>query len=387
MSPGRAWPRPTSRVPQHSSVSVTRAGRSRRSSPRSSRPGSTRRTAAIVRSGRSFRVVASSRSSGPTGRSSSPSRARVSFGLLSGRGFALEQSVALSDAGGGAGTWEANVELLRTTPGTELALATSTVSVPGELAYEIRVADNPRAGDIAGYLLLRRGTELRRIPFWGRVSVAALDRHRATTLAKTGVHRGTTAGRPSLVSRYRYPEDPSGIGVTTMLRGPEAVYRVLITQTSRELRRRRHEPGTRDSHRAARRRRPRRESAHRVRRAPRRAQPVSRELPGAGPRCRRVVTASGRVRGRVRQRGDGRCRTLHLPLLDRRRHAAHPAPPHEGRDQRAAHPRRGDRCGLGRVPGLHRRQDRRRDRVSEIPAAVWSAFAAATCLRAGIASG
>ena len=154
----------------------------------------------------------------------------VSFGLLTGRGSASEGSVALSDAGGGTGTWEASVELTRTTPGVDLALATPNVSVPGELAYEIRVADNPRAGEISGYLTLRRGTDLRRIPFWGRVSVAALARHRAATLARAGVHRGTTAGQPAFVTRYRYPDDPSGIGVTTMLQGPEAVYRVLITK-------------------------------------------------------------------------------------------------------------------------------------------------------------
>jgi hypothetical protein len=40
------------------------------------------------------------------------------------------------------------------------------------------------------------------------------------------VHQATTAGRPGLVSRYRYPEDPSGLGVTTVLRGPELVYLV-----------------------------------------------------------------------------------------------------------------------------------------------------------------
>ena len=35
---------------------------------------------------------------------------------------------------------------------------------------------------------------------------------------------------PALVSRYRYPEAPSGIGVTTTLRGPERVFRFRIAK-------------------------------------------------------------------------------------------------------------------------------------------------------------
>ena len=44
------------------------------------------------------------------------------------------------------------------------------------------------------------------------------------------MYRGTTRGQPSVVSRYRYPETPSGVGVTTTLRGPERVYRLRLTK-------------------------------------------------------------------------------------------------------------------------------------------------------------
>jgi hypothetical protein len=47
-------------------------------------------------------------------------------------------------------------------------------------------------------------------------------------LARSGFHRATTRGRPSLVARYRFPEDPTGMGVTTVLRGSELVYRVRL---------------------------------------------------------------------------------------------------------------------------------------------------------------
>ncbi len=152
----------------------------------------------------------------------------ISFGLLEGRGAATEGRVALSDAGSGAGTWNASVQARRTTRGVSLALASAQVTVPGELAYEIRVGSGPQAGDFSGYLVLRRGADVRRIPFWGRYTEQRLGRHRVSLLRRAGIFRGTTAGKPAHVSRYRYPENPRGVGVTTELRGPEAVYRVRI---------------------------------------------------------------------------------------------------------------------------------------------------------------
>jgi hypothetical protein len=61
------------------------------------------------------------------------------------------------------------------------------------------------------------------------VSVAALQKHQsARALTRPGVRVATTAGRPGYVSRYRYPENPRGLGITTVLRGPELVYRVTV---------------------------------------------------------------------------------------------------------------------------------------------------------------
>jgi subtilisin family serine protease len=154
----------------------------------------------------------------------------LSFGLLDGRGWAEEVSVALADAGGGGGTWNATVEPLQAAPGVSLALATSTVSVPGELALEVRVQGAPRPGDLSGYLVLRRGADIRRIPYWGRRTAQKLGEHRVAVLRRPGTFKSTTAGRPALVSRYRYPEAPSGIGVTTTLLGPERVYRILLAK-------------------------------------------------------------------------------------------------------------------------------------------------------------
>jgi len=154
----------------------------------------------------------------------------ISFGLLHGRGSADEGRVLLSDAGGGAGTWNVTVDRRKSTPGVSLTLGTSQVLVPGELTYEIRVGSTPRAGEFSGYLNLRRGPDLRRIPFWGRYTEQRLLRQRMAQLRRPGTYVGNTQGKSARVSRYRYPEDPSGVGLTTVLRGPEAVYRVRLTR-------------------------------------------------------------------------------------------------------------------------------------------------------------
>jgi subtilisin family serine protease len=154
----------------------------------------------------------------------------LSFGLLE-RGRTATSTLALEDAaaGAGAGTWQV-VAVARGTPRGARLVLPATVTVPGELSIAVSVTAAAVAGDLDAYVELRRGGEVRRIPVWGRVSAGALARHTASTLRGPGVYRSTTAGRPSFVSRYRYPEAPSRIGVTTTLRGPERVVRFRIAK-------------------------------------------------------------------------------------------------------------------------------------------------------------
>ncbi len=155
--------------------------------------------------------------------------AAVSFGLLS-RGATVRGTIRLADAGDGAGAWEvAESRLVASTGRADIALPAS-VEVPGELAYTVVTPRSARQGEVSGYVELRRGTDVRRIPFWGRVAVAALARHSPRAISRAGSYRGTTRGQPALVSRYRYPENPRGVGVTTVLAGPEAVYRIRIAR-------------------------------------------------------------------------------------------------------------------------------------------------------------
>jgi hypothetical protein len=103
----------------------------------------------------------------------------------------------------------------------------ATVTVPGSSTV---TATAPRAaaeGEVSGVIVLTRGAETRRIPYWLRVTRASLPRP-SGRLRRTGLYRTTTAGRPARVSVYRYPEVPAGIGIATQLAGPERVFRVVI---------------------------------------------------------------------------------------------------------------------------------------------------------------
>jgi len=155
--------------------------------------------------------------------------AGISFGLL-GRSARNEGDIALTDAGGGTGVWQvAVVRRERPAGGASLVLP-ATVTVPGSLFYEVVTSAAAVQGDLSGFVELRRGPDVRRVPFWGRVAVPGLARHEPIVLRRVGVHRGTTAGKPARATRYRYPENPSGVGLNTSLRGPEAVYRVRLTR-------------------------------------------------------------------------------------------------------------------------------------------------------------
>jgi subtilisin family serine protease len=153
----------------------------------------------------------------------------VSFGLLL-RGHEATATVGLVDAGGGAGTWKITRALRDSPVGVRLVLP-ATVSVPGELPVSVVVARGATPGDLDAYAELHRGEDVRRVPLWGRVTAAALARQRTVALRAPGIYRSTTAGQPAYVSRYRYPETPRAIGVTTTLRGPERVFRLRLTKS------------------------------------------------------------------------------------------------------------------------------------------------------------
>jgi subtilisin family serine protease len=149
--------------------------------------------------------------------------ASLSFGRLR-RGATVNRSVTLTDVGGGPVPWTVSVVAQSPDPAVTLSAPTS-VTVPGRL--DVTAAAGAAAGERSstGFVILQRGETVRRIPYWLDVSVPDLARQRATPLRRPGVYRGSTAGRPSLVEAYRYPEGFS------RLAGPEQVFRVAISRT------------------------------------------------------------------------------------------------------------------------------------------------------------
>jgi hypothetical protein len=96
--------------------------------------------------------------------------------------------------------------------------APATATVPGRLD----VSGRPSASE-AGFVVLTRGTDVRRIPFFVEVSHPALGGERHIALSRPGVYSGTTRGGSSLVTQYRYPTEGDA-----SYAGPERVYRVRV---------------------------------------------------------------------------------------------------------------------------------------------------------------
>ena len=154
--------------------------------------------------------------------------ADVSWGLVQ-RGADVTGAITLSDAGDGAGMWTVSLARLDAPDGVTVTVP-AAVTVPGPLAYEVRVSSKAAQGDISGYVVLRNGAVIRRVPFWAHVEVPRLQLDPSSVLARPGLHAASTLGRPALVSTYRYPADPEGVNVTRVLAGPEVVFRIRISR-------------------------------------------------------------------------------------------------------------------------------------------------------------
>jgi len=151
----------------------------------------------------------------------------VGWGLVR-RGFSGARSLVTADAGGGTAPWTVSVAAQAMPRGATLTPSTTTLVAGTSLSVGLTVSRTARAGDGTGFVVLTRGTDVRRIPFWFHVEVPrlALDPHR--TLSRPGVYQGNTAGKASRVSSYRYPELGVAPGVPTRLGGPEQVFRFRL---------------------------------------------------------------------------------------------------------------------------------------------------------------
>jgi subtilisin family serine protease len=154
----------------------------------------------------------------------------LSFGLVR-RGTTATQTLTLADAGGGPAPWTVAVERGGALRGVTIAPSAATATAPGTVAVRVATAAGAQQGEISGRLVLTRGTDVRRVPFWLRVTAPTLPRP-ARVLTTPGVYRGSTAGRPARVAAYRYPDGPNEFGFATTLNGPEQVFRVRLRRAA-----------------------------------------------------------------------------------------------------------------------------------------------------------
>jgi subtilisin family serine protease len=150
----------------------------------------------------------------------------LALGLLDARVAAgASGTIELADAGGGAGLWAISIAAPSPLAASELRLP-GTASVPGTLHVRAEVAPSAPEGERTGFLVLERGQERRRIPFWYRVTRPRLGEAEAVRLAGPGTYAGDTATGASLVSSYRYPDGPTV--VRGVLPGPEQVFELTL---------------------------------------------------------------------------------------------------------------------------------------------------------------
>lgn len=158
----------------------------------------------------------------------------LSFELVR-RGTTTVRELALTDAGGGADPWSVSVAAQAGPRGAALSLSAPTVAAGTTLSVILDVSADAAEGDGTGFVVLTRGTDVRRVPYWFHVEAPQLESEPSTTIAGPGLYHGNTAGKPSRVSSYRYPEGGLACncptGVQTNLSGPEQLFRFVLRKT------------------------------------------------------------------------------------------------------------------------------------------------------------
>jgi minor extracellular serine protease Vpr len=124
--------------------------------------------------------------------------------------------LSISDAGGGAGTWQVDLRPQAATAGARLDVPATVTIAPGEdvavpvIARAAATASTDGGGMNYGFLVLRRGNVVRRVPYLFVVTRPQLAAVRARPLKR--VQRGTTKIGVSHVNTYRFPSAPFGMG-------------------------------------------------------------------------------------------------------------------------------------------------------------------------------
>lgn len=143
--------------------------------------------------------------------------------------------LSVRDAGGGAGAWTVELRPQAATAGTNIDVPSTVVLGPGgqaDIPVTARADTTAPRGDNYGFLVLRRGTVTRRIPYAFFVTRPGLANVPARTLRR--IQSGTTRSGQSFADRYRFPAAPFGhspdYGVGPDMRedGAERLYSIRL---------------------------------------------------------------------------------------------------------------------------------------------------------------
>jgi hypothetical protein len=143
-------------------------------------------------------------------------------------GAVTAQPLQVTDAGGGTAPWTVTVQPQAAPSGVLVQPETPTVAAGASVLIAVSTSPEAAEGEATGFVLLTRGTDVRRVPYWFRVVAPKLGTEPFRTLVRPGVYTGDTVGKPSLVSSYRYPDNSQGAPFPTSLGGPEQVFRFVL---------------------------------------------------------------------------------------------------------------------------------------------------------------
>jgi len=137
----------------------------------------------------------------------------LSFGYLVAGGGASSRAipVTVSDGGDGAGTWTAEIQPQVASAGASVDAAPVSLAPGGSAVMQIvaRVTAGAVQGDNFGFVLLRRGADVRRIPYAFSVSRSSLTGAPVTPLRTT--QTGDTRVGEDRARVYRWPTSPFAI--------------------------------------------------------------------------------------------------------------------------------------------------------------------------------
>lgn len=141
----------------------------------------------------------------------------------------------ISDAGGGDGVWSATVDPQAETSGASLVAPGVVDLAPGgetDISVTATAAAGATQGENYGFVVLKRGSDTRRIPYFFLVDKPALAGKDVQTLKPGKLVVGDTSRGTDKVTSYRYPVAPFGNAPDTPPQdetGDEHVYSMLLT--------------------------------------------------------------------------------------------------------------------------------------------------------------